>query len=158
LLQDTTIVAYRENVEQVVETVFKTMLGLNVEPYPIPWDRPQDMITAAVYFAGVWRGAVLLECTRAQAIAFAQLFLPIASPRIDDDVRDALGELANMLAGNLKSVLTKGVMLSMPSVIEGSDYSLKICGNGRVERVPFWCVDDVFGVTLVKMADPADID
>jgi len=43
----------------------------------------------------------------------------------DEDVRDALGELANMLAGNLKSVLPSGVVLSMPSVIEGSDYSLR---------------------------------
>jgi len=49
-------------------------------------------------------------------------------------VRDALGELANMLAGNLKSVLPSGVVLSMPSVIEGSDYSLRICGKRLIER------------------------
>jgi CheY-specific phosphatase CheX len=157
MLNDTAVVAYRENVVQVVDTVFRTMLGISAEPSPIPWICRQDMVTAAVYFAGTWRGAVLLECTRAQASTFAQLFLSIAPPaRLDEDVRDALGELANMLAGNLKSVLTKGVMLSMPSVIEGSDYALKICGNRWVERVPFWSMGDVFGVTLVRMADPSD--
>ena len=152
---DPTVVAYRANVVPVVDMVFTTMLGLQVEPYPMHWVRPPDMFTAAVYFAGEWRGAVLLECTRAQARTFAQLLMAIApSAMTDEDVRDALGELANMLAGNLKSVLPSGVVLSMPSVIEGSDYSLKICGKRSIERVPFWSTEDIFGVTLVDIFDP----
>ena len=151
---DTTVIAYRENVVPVVDMVFSTMLGLKVEPYPMPWARPTDMVTAAVYFAGVWQGAVLLECTRHQARTFAQLLMSIGpSTLTGDDVRDALGELANMLAGNLKSVLPAGVALSMPSVIEGSDYSLQICGKRSIERVPFWSTEDIFGVTLVDMFD-----
>jgi chemotaxis protein CheX len=75
---------------------------------------------------------------------------------IDEDVRDSLGELANMLAGNLKSVLPSGVVLSMPSVIEGSDYSLQICGKRSIERVPFWSTEDIFGVTLVEIFDTSD--
>jgi chemotaxis protein CheX len=151
---DTTVIAYRENVVPVVDMVFTTMLGLKVEMYPMPWVRPTEMVTAAVYFAGEWRGAVLLECTRRQARTFAQLLMPIdPAAMTDEDVRDALGELANMLAGNLKSVLPSGVVLSMPSVIEGSDYSLRICGKRLIERVPFWSTEDIFGVTLVDMFD-----
>jgi chemotaxis protein CheX len=151
---DAAVAAYRANVVQVVDTVFKTMLGLKTEPYPMNWVRPPDMVTAAVYFAGSWRGAVLLECTRCQALTFAQLLMSIGPPAtVDDDVRDALGELANMLAGNLKSVLPPGVVLSMPSVIEGSDYTLQICGNRSIERVPFWSMEDIFGVTLVEILE-----
>ena len=151
---DATVNAYRANVVQVVDMVFQTMLGLKVEPYPMHWVRPPDMVTAAVYFAGAWRGAVLLECTRGQAQKFAQLLMSIGIPEsIDDNVRDTLGELANMVAGNLKSVLPGGVVLSMPSVIEGSDYSLQICGNRSIERVPFWSTEDIFGVTLVELLD-----
>jgi CheY-specific phosphatase CheX len=154
---DAAVVAYRANVVQVVDMVFRTMLGLKAEPYPMPWVRPPDMVTAAVYFAGAWRGAVLLECTRCQALTFAQLLMSIGPPAtVDEDVHDALGELANMLAGNLKSVLPGGVVLSMPSVIEGSDYSIRICGNRSIERVPFWTVEDVFGVTLVEILEPSD--
>jgi hypothetical protein len=47
-------------------------------------------------------------------------------------------------------------VLSMPSVIEGSDYSIRICGNRSIERVPFWTVEDVFGVTLVEILEPSD--
>jgi chemotaxis protein CheX len=148
------VAAYRANIAQVVDMVFTTMLGLNVEPYPMPWVRPPDMVGSAVYFAGKWRGAVVLECTRRQACTFAQRLMSIGTPEaIDEDVRDALGELANMLAGNLKSVLPHGVVLSMPSVIEGSDYSLRICGKRSVERAPFWGAEDIFGVTLVEILD-----
>jgi CheY-specific phosphatase CheX len=154
---DTAVVAYRANVVPIVDMVFTTMLGLKVELYPMPWARPSDMVTAAVYFAGAWRGAVLLECTRRQARKFARLLMSIGpSAMIDEDVRDSLGELANMLAGNLKSVLPSGVVLSMPSVIEGSDYSLQICGKRSIERVPFWSTEDIFGVTLVEIFDTSD--
>jgi chemotaxis protein CheX len=151
---DSAVVAYRASVVQVVDLVFTTMLGLHVKPYPMDWTPPQEMITAAVYFAGDWHGAVLLECTRDQACSFAHLLMSIPLPdTINDDVRDALGELSNMLAGNLKSVLPPGVLLSMPSVIEGSDYSLRVCGKRLVERVPFWTAEDIFAVTMVEILD-----
>jgi hypothetical protein len=44
----------------------------------------------------------------------------------------------------------------MPSVIEGSDYSLQICGKRSIERVPFWSTEDIFGVTLVEIFDTSD--
>jgi chemotaxis protein CheX len=151
---DTAVLAYRANIVPVVDMVFSTMLGLKAELYPMPWSRPPDMVTATVYFAGAWQGAVLLECTRGQARTFARLLMSIQpSIMTDEDVRDTLGELANMLAGNLKSVLPSGVVLSMPSVIEGSDYSLQICGKRSIERVLFWSIEDIFGVTLVDMSD-----
>lgn len=149
-----TAIAYRENVQQVVDMVFTTMLGLKVEPHPSAWIRPADMVTAAVYFAGVWHGAILLECTCRQARTFAQLLMSIEMPKaVNDDVRDTLGELANMLAGNLKSVLPRGVVLSMPSLIEGSDYSLQICGKRTIDRMQFSCAEGVIGVTLVEILD-----
>jgi chemotaxis protein CheX len=148
---DAAVMAYREYVVQVVEMVFQTMLGLEVEPHPKPWDRSFNMVTAAVYFAGPWNGAVLLECTQPQACRFAQLLMSIETPdTLNEDVRDALGELANMLAGNLKAVLPHGTVLSMPSVIEGADYSLQMCGKKSLERVPFACAQETFGVTLVE--------
>jgi len=151
---DATLVAYRENVVPVANLVFETMLRLEIKPYLMPWTRPQDMISAAVYFAGAWYGAILLECSPLQARRFAQYLMSLDEPEaVNDDVRDALGELANMLAGNLKSVLPHGVVLSMPSVVEGSDYVLQMCGKRTVERIPFWSRDGIFAVTLVETFD-----
>ena len=105
---------------------------------------------------GLWNGAVLLECSPAQACSFTQLLLSVDRPTaVNDDVRDALGELANMLAGNLKSVLPRGVSLSVPSITVGTDYTLRICGGNMVERLGFSGPDGVFWVTLVEIATSA---
>ena len=42
----------------------------------------------------------------------------------DADLRDALGELTNMAAGNLKTLLPGSDDISLPTVVEGSDYGL----------------------------------
>ncbi len=70
---------------------------------------------------------------------------------VNDDVRDALGELANMLAGNLKSVWPHGIDLSMPSVVEGTDYSLRVCGGSLIDRMAFSGELGVIWVTLIEM-------
>jgi len=64
-------------------------------------------VTACVFLEGDWNGAVTLECTRDQACEFAGRFLQMDPPdTMDDDVRDALGELANMIGGNIKSAMS----------------------------------------------------
>jgi chemotaxis protein CheX len=68
---------------------------------------------------------------------------------VDDDVRDVLGELANMIGGNMKSCMPTGVRLSMPTVMEGRDYDLRICGSQILERVAFHCGEGHFWVTVL---------
>jgi len=146
---------YREDLDRVVESVFETMLNTALQPAPESWRPAANTLTAAVYFAGAWKGAVLIECTRGQARHFASR-LTAAEPDgaiPDDDVRDALGELANMLAGSLKSVLPHGVGLSMPSVVEGADYSLRVCGGNLSERSAFACEAGTFGVTMIEVVE-----
>jgi hypothetical protein len=58
-----------------------------------------------------------------------------------------------MVGGNLKSVLHPGVALSMPSVVEGSDYALHICGGNAVTTVAFSSDLGVFWCTVVQMLD-----
>ncbi len=143
---------FRDDLAQVVQSVFQTMMDLEIAASQAPWTHPPDTITAAVHFAGDWRGAALVECDARQACQFAARLMGIALPAaIDDDVRDAMGELANMVAGNLKSVLPRGVGLSMPSVVEGSDYTLRVCGEKAVERLTFSSALGAFGITLIEM-------
>ena len=143
---------YREDLARIVVSVFQTMLQLETAPAKTEWSPSSEGLTAAIYFAGAWRGAVLLECTRAQAFEFTHRLMSIDPPAsINDDVRDALGELANMLAGNLKSVLPHGIGLSLPSVVEGTDYSLRVCGGSLIDRMPFSGELGVIWVTLIEM-------
>ena len=144
---------YREDLGRITHDIFDTMLGVEIQPVEREWRPARDRLIGAVYLAGAWKGAVLLECDHVQAYHFASRLMSVPLPEeVNDDVRDTLGELANMIGGNLKSILPRGVVLSMPSVVEGSDYSLRICGgNAAVERLAYTSPDGVFWVTLVEL-------
>lgn len=137
-------------VAQIVKSVFETMTRLEVADCETPWFPGGDRLTSALHLSGEWEGAVLLECDRRQACQFAGRFLSIDPPgSVDDVVRDVLGELANMIGGNLKCVLTPGIRLSMPSIVDGSDYSLRVCGAEVRERLAFQCAEGPFWITIL---------
>ena len=135
---------------QIVESVFENMLSLQTQESDAPWFSSADRLTAVVHLAGDWNGAVLLERDRAQACHFAGRFLSMDPfGAVDDVVRDVLGELANMIGGNLKCVLTRGIRLSMPSVVDGSDYSVRVCHSEVRERLAFQCAEGLFWITVL---------
>jgi chemotaxis protein CheX len=139
-----------ELLAQIVESVFTTMMSLNVSPTDEPWLPAGDRLTSFVHLTGDWNGAVLLDCNPRQACQFAGRILSMDPPEIvDDDVRDVLGELANMIGGNMKCGMAAGVSLSMPTVMEGRDYDMRICGAKVLERVAFQCAEGHFWVTVL---------
>jgi chemotaxis protein CheX len=82
---------------------------------------------------------------------FTGRLLGIEPPEeFNDDVRDAVGELANMIAGNLKPLLPPGVALSMPTLVEGTDYALRILGGNLAGMLAFYSPGGVFWVTLIE--------
>ncbi|MGB6130320.1 MAG: chemotaxis protein CheX [Acidobacteriaceae bacterium] len=136
---------------QIVDYVFRTMVSLEVYESTQSWIPDGDRLTATIHLAGDWRGALALECSRKQACAFAARFLSIAPPQmVDDVVRDVLGELSNMIGGNLKCVLAGGIRLSMPSVVDGADRNLRVCRAGTRERLVFECAEGIFSVVVLR--------
>jgi chemotaxis protein CheX len=147
--------AYDTEVGRIVQDVLATMTQYPVVPGREIYSLKPDRTTCAVYFAGAWSGAVLIECPLPMAYEFTARLMRIPKPiQFDNDVYDALGELANMIGGNLKSVLPRGVSLSMPSVVEGSNYSVRVCGVNRNKRMAFDSPDGAFWVTLVETDHP----
>jgi chemotaxis protein CheX len=135
---------------QIVHSVFETMLSLEVSECGTPWFPGEDRLTSAVHLAGDWSGVLLLECNRSQACQFAGRFLSSDAPaQVDDVVRDVLGELANMIGGNMKCAMTRGIHLSMPTVVDGSEYHLRVCGTEVRDRLAFHCAEGYFWVTVL---------
>jgi chemotaxis protein CheX len=140
----------RAELIEIVRSVFGTMMSLDVVESGLLWFPSGERLTATVYLTGEWNGAVLLECDRADACRLAGRFLGMDPPEaVDDVVRDVIGELANMIGGNLKSSLSAGIRLSMPSVVDGGNYSLRICGAPWCERLCFRHDEGLFWVTLL---------
>jgi len=69
--------------------------------------------------------------------------------------RDALGELCNMVAGNFKakiSGLADRCMLSVPTVISGSDYTMETVEPTAAVAIVFTYENDPVRVSLVTHA------
>jgi len=136
---------------QIVGSVFEMMIGLEAGSCDIPWEADGDRLTSFVQLAGDWTGAVILECSERQACQFAGMVLGMDPPeRADDDVRDVLGELVNMIGGNMKSSMTTGVRLSMPTVADGCHTGLHFCGSAASQMRAFQCLDRCFWVAVVS--------
>jgi chemotaxis protein CheX len=142
------------DIDAIVGIVFGTMVGVSVESAELACKASPDHLTASVFFGGDWQGAVLVECGRQTARGIAERLMGVpAGEQSGDDVLDAMGELANMVGGNLKSVLPRGIGLSMPSVVEGSDYAVRLCGVNPAKRHSFMSELGPLWVTVVEV-DP----
>ncbi len=80
-----------------------------------------DTISAVVDFAGAWQGTLAVQCSTSEALEIARLFMGAeGSEEIDAEIQDVMGELANIIAGNLKLVLPGGTHASLTSVTLGA--------------------------------------
>lgn len=135
----------------IVKSVFETMLHLetNICEEASPPEQ-RHHITAAVQLTGECNASVVVECADDDACRLAARFLAATAPvPMSDVVWDLLGELANMIGGNLKGVLNKGLRLSAPVVTEGGAHNPH-AGNGYAlcQRRAFRSADGVLWVSV----------
>jgi CheY-specific phosphatase CheX len=145
--------ARKEMLARTVGSVFVTMLGLEVSPSEVSSRPAGDLLTSYVQLSGDWNGAVLLQCTRRQACSFTGLILSEDPPTtVDDDVRDVLGELANVIGGNMKCSMSTVARLSMPKIVEGGEDDCKLFERNASERLTFQSSEGRFWVSVVVEA------
>ena len=108
-----------------------------------------DVTVGRVSVTGPWQGCVLLACPTelARNAASAMFDLP-AEQLTDDEVADALGELTNMIAGNLKSLLPGPSRLSMPAVMVGASSTVRMPHAVLVNTVLLVCKDLALTVSI----------
>ena len=101
----------------VTQDVFRIMAGMEVESCPEPFANYAQAIDSLLYYIGGAKGSLVLECSANVASAFAERVtgLPALSLN-EEDVRDAVGELVNMIGGNLKALLPGDTVISTPLV------------------------------------------
>lgn len=138
-----------------VQEVFINMVGVvDLMHLPIQIDVTthfKDCLTAMVGLAGIYNGLVSVHIPWPLAISFTSLMLDMEVKEIDDDVNDAMGEIANMIAGSFKQHLSKGgsdIQLSTPSVVNGADYEVSSGNNLENITLKFATADEWFMVAL----------
>ncbi len=108
-----------ENIADLTQEIWSAMLS---EHAPLmPGDAPAGDIQAAVDIAGEWNGTVGLSCSRdAARIATGAIFGLPDDEITEADISDAVGELANVVSGNIKSLVPGPSTLSVPQLHDGS--------------------------------------
>lgn len=138
--------------------VFSTMVMMDlVDDFPLkePVSRFKCSITGMVGFAGTFSGVISIHCPVKLALKITSNMLGIDCDEVNDDLNDAIGEIANMLGGSVKQVLSKGgmdVKLSIPTVISGEDYTVNSLSDNDCVVVPFTVEEHTLlvGLTLKK--------
>jgi CheY-specific phosphatase CheX len=74
--------------------------------------------TAVIRYVGDCPGSIRIECTPSIAFAFTERIMGISpAPEVfDSNVIDAIGELINIIGGNLKGLLPANTRLNTPEV------------------------------------------
>jgi chemotaxis protein CheX len=112
--------------ETATREVFELMLGSQLTVPSEPQEAGTE-VTAMVGLAGQLCGVLSVRCDGKAAALMTSKMLGVDLDKVGPDVSDALGEVCNMVAGNFKNKiagLAEGCMLSPPTVVTGSDYTL----------------------------------
>jgi len=133
-------------INEAMVNVFDTMLSMNIEMNDENAKENQGIthIVGTVGFAGKVMGniSVNLKDDFARLITAEMLGMEIDEIESDEDVYDVVGELCNMIGGDLKSRLCDlGLTceLSIPSVAGGSDFKTETNGWDTSASLGFKC-------------------
>jgi len=114
------------DVTRMTNDIWGGMLQIELSP---SGDFPAKIagIGACVQITGAWEGAVRVDCSKSLAQLATARFLGVSPEEVAiDQMRDAMGELANMSAGSVKPLLPPPCHLSLPTVADGSDYHFTV--------------------------------
>jgi len=132
--------------------VLSTMLGWKatasettiVDATPMLFD-----ITGIIGFGGALQGTIVISVEKEVAFAASEIFLGDRPTQVDNDVRDLVAELANMIAGGAKERIgLAAIALGLPTSVSGDGHVVNLDRGAVVECVCFECPDGRISVMV----------
>ncbi|VBB42436.1 hypothetical protein TRIP_B200576 [uncultured Desulfatiglans sp.] len=137
-----------EQIARAAKDVFSTMLTLdvNLEEAQEALEVDGDRIMGSVGFAGDVAGIVciIVSSTFAKFLTSRMLDCELEAVEAVDDVNDVIGELCNMIGGNLKSRFCDFGLpctLTIPSITRGTRFRMTPVRGSQRLRMHFRCED-----------------
>jgi flagellar motor switch protein FliN len=135
------ISAVEKTINKSIMETFQAMLSMEltkVGQVTDPGLSARHMVSA-VHYAGEVVGTLSLHISEEFARLVTSTMLGITSEEIesDDEVKDVLGEIANIVSGNLKSDFTDSQLacvISTPSITHGSDFKVTSASQGEFHQ------------------------
>ena len=135
---------YIEPFIKVCKNVFREFVGQTLEaelPYFIEKDTITEWdVSAVIGLTGEARGAVVISMKQDLAVNLTATLTGKEHKGLDDDVVDAVGEIINIIAGNVKQELEEAfrLVISLPTIVKGKEHSIAWPeGQARVICIPF---------------------
>ena len=133
--------------------IFASILGLDLTPAPgepLIANDGHRRWSGCIAMSGDWRGAVTLSCLEPMARTItAAMFGTEPDTSTDAEIQDAIGEMANMFGGQVKSVLGDRSVLGLPVVIEGDNFETTVPHSHAVVKLHFHCESHPVDVVIV---------
>lgn len=133
-------------------SAFDTMLQCRLErgePFAKENHNPENEVSGIIGLSGKAQGIVVLGLNRTAALSATEAMLLERPPEINGEVTDAVGELANIIAGGAKAKLEHlELSTSLPTVITGKSYCVDFPSKVTPICIPF---DSAWGSITVEV-------
>lgn len=123
----TEITRFEQLLDRAADEVFSTMMGTHCLPAAVAVSAEHETVSAVIGLAGALSGTLVLQSSNPAAMHMAERMTGMPPEGVDAIVRDAIGEVCNMVAGAWKGfdpALSSGCLLSTPTVVTGQNYEL----------------------------------
>ena len=145
-----------ELVTQAVARAFDTMLNVQVlqDPNPSENGNGEPHVAGSVGFIGRLTGVVYIYTGANFARRITSQLLGIPESDIDSEemVNDAIGELTNMVVGQIKSQLSDRGMpcvLTIPSIVRGSNFVVESVSSTTRRLNKYMCGSERLAVEIL---------
>jgi len=124
-------------------SVLKTMASLSPvpgKPYIKKEATATGDISGIVGITGETEGSICITFSRECILLITSQMLGEKQPEVNDEVKDAVGELTNMISGDSRRRLEEighHFLGAIPSVISGRGHEIKHITKGPILSIPF---------------------
>ncbi len=143
-----------QRIIEATREIFTSMVMMDItpgEPITTEINPLRSSITGMIGLAGTHKGMLAIHIPDRLAMTITGNFLGMEVAELNADVQDAVGELANMLGGSVKTILSgngKDIKLSLPSTILGKEYTFQCQDEVEMFLLPFSAPGGEFMVEL----------
>jgi len=136
-----------EHVRQMVDDLFTSMFDTSVELIDGPFDAAgPDSFQAAIRINGNWKAELRVIASRGLAESIAQSMYDAEIEELnEEEILDALGEIANVIGGNVKGIVDQECSLSLPCVGKLDEATRR----GDISQI-YRCFEDDLRVSLIE--------
>lgn len=121
------------------------------KPHLKEGNRAMGDVSAIIGFAGSAQGSLALSFSEKCILKIVNNMLGENFTEINDDIRDAVGEITNMISGDARKRLEADgfkIMAAIPTVVSGQDHRIRHVLGGASIVIPFETNEGPFVVDM----------